>query len=54
MARAGLSVYARDTGELLAALDRFGHGEERDRQVARGSALFALSPAESFLVPPGL
>ncbi|SNS08183.1 Monogalactosyldiacylglycerol (MGDG) synthase [Streptosporangium subroseum] len=54
MARAGLSVYARDTGELLAALDRFGHGEERDRQVARGAALFALSPAESFLVPPGL
>jgi UDP-N-acetylglucosamine:LPS N-acetylglucosamine transferase len=54
MARAGLSVYARDAGELLAALDRFGRGEERDQQVARGAALFALSPAESFLIPPGL
>ncbi|MFC7648639.1 hypothetical protein ACFQX6_55480 [Streptosporangium lutulentum] len=36
MALAGLSVYARDAGELLAALDRFGRDEERDRQVARG------------------
>jgi UDP-N-acetylglucosamine:LPS N-acetylglucosamine transferase len=54
MARAGLSVYARDAGELLAALDRFGRGEERDQQVARGAALFALSPVESFFAPPGL
>jgi UDP-N-acetylglucosamine:LPS N-acetylglucosamine transferase len=54
MGRAGLSVYARDAGELLAALDRFGHGDERDQQVARGAALFALSPIESFFAPPGL
>jgi UDP-N-acetylglucosamine:LPS N-acetylglucosamine transferase len=53
MARAGLSVYAHDTGELLAALDRFDYGEKRDRQVARGAALFALSPVESFFAPPG-
>ncbi|MEV4744744.1 hypothetical protein AB0K21_00065 [Streptosporangium sp. NPDC049248] len=50
MARAGLSVYAGDAGELLAALDRLGCGAERTRRIARGAALFDAAPAESFLV----
>jgi UDP-N-acetylglucosamine:LPS N-acetylglucosamine transferase len=51
MAEAGLSVYARDAAGLLAALDRLDAGRERDRQIARGTALFASASAESLLTP---
>jgi UDP-N-acetylglucosamine:LPS N-acetylglucosamine transferase len=49
MARAGLGRYARDATELLAALDRLGLASERDRQVARGRAMFDHPPAETVL-----
>ncbi|WP_433417970.1 MGDG synthase family glycosyltransferase [Microtetraspora malaysiensis] len=51
MARAGLSVYARDAGELLAALDRIGTPGGRERHAAAAAALFAAAPAESFFTP---
>jgi UDP-N-acetylglucosamine:LPS N-acetylglucosamine transferase len=49
MARAGLGRYARDAVELLTALDRLGLASERDRQVARGRAMFDRPPAEAVL-----
>ncbi|GLX01407.1 glycosyltransferase [Microtetraspora sp. NBRC 16547] len=48
MARAGLSVHARDAAELLAALDRIGEEGGRARHAAPGARLFAAAPAESF------
>ncbi|MFF4771974.1 hypothetical protein ACFY05_03875 [Microtetraspora fusca] len=51
MARAGLSVYARDAGELLAALNRIGTPGGRERHAAAAAALFAAAPAESFFTP---
>ncbi|MEV0974543.1 MGDG synthase family glycosyltransferase [Microtetraspora glauca] len=51
MARAGLSVYARDAAELLAALDRIAAESERERHTAPGAGLFAAAPAESFFIP---
>ncbi|WP_067184993.1 MGDG synthase family glycosyltransferase [Microtetraspora niveoalba] len=53
MARAGLTVYARDAAELLAALDRVGTPAGRERHAAPGAALFAAAPAESFFTPNG-
>jgi UDP-N-acetylglucosamine:LPS N-acetylglucosamine transferase len=49
MARAGLGLYARDATELLASLDGLGLASERDRQVARGRAMFDRPPAEAVL-----
>jgi UDP-N-acetylglucosamine:LPS N-acetylglucosamine transferase len=49
MARAGLGLYARDATELLTALDRLVVASERDRQVARGQAMFDRPPAEAVL-----
>lgn len=49
MAAAGLSDYAMSAAELLAALDRLDGTPERDRRVARGSALFSSASAESLL-----
>jgi UDP-N-acetylglucosamine:LPS N-acetylglucosamine transferase len=50
LARAGLTLYARDAGELLAALDRLG-GAEHDRLVFRTAALFTGPRAETLLDP---
>ncbi|MBC6462773.1 MGDG synthase family glycosyltransferase [Actinomadura sp. HBU206391] len=52
MAREGLSVHAADAARLLAALDRLRDSAERERQVARGTALFASPPAEVLLGCP--
>ncbi|WP_246122276.1 MGDG synthase family glycosyltransferase [Actinoallomurus bryophytorum] len=49
MARAGLARYARDAAELLASLDGLGLASERDRQVARGRAMFDRPSAETVL-----
>lgn len=49
MAQAGLSVYARDTAELLTALDLFGEPAERRRRVERAAAVFDLPSAETLL-----
>lgn len=49
LARAGLGEYARDTAELIAALDRLGSPAERGRRVARGRAAFAHPAAEALL-----
>ncbi|GAA2087575.1 MGDG synthase family glycosyltransferase [Actinomadura alba] len=52
MARAGLSVHASDAASLLGALDRLADSSERDRQIARGTALFSSPPAEALLAHP--
>lgn len=52
MARAGLSVYARGPGELLAALDRLADAAERARLTRRATALFDAPPAEDLLIRP--
>jgi UDP-N-acetylglucosamine:LPS N-acetylglucosamine transferase len=54
MARAGLSLYARNAAELVEALDRLDGTPERAGLVARGAALFSAASAESLLGrPPG-
>ncbi|MCP3822232.1 galactosyldiacylglycerol synthase [Streptomyces sp. A3M-1-3] len=46
MAAAGLSVTARDLGELLGAVDRLAQpGAARDRQLARGASAFLSDAA---------
>ncbi|GAA4594697.1 galactosyldiacylglycerol synthase [Planotetraspora phitsanulokensis] len=49
MARAGLSVYARDAAELIGALDRLDGTPERAELIARGAALFSEASPESLL-----
>lgn len=49
MAEAGLSIHASGPGALLDALDRLDGSSERDRQIARGLALFAGPAAETLL-----
>jgi UDP-N-acetylglucosamine:LPS N-acetylglucosamine transferase len=52
MARAGLSLYARGPGELLAALDRLAEGTERGRLTRRAAELFAAPSVEDLLIRP--
>jgi UDP-N-acetylglucosamine:LPS N-acetylglucosamine transferase len=49
MERTGLSAYARNAAELLAALDRLEDPRERDRQTLRSAALFDSAPAEALV-----
>jgi UDP-N-acetylglucosamine:LPS N-acetylglucosamine transferase len=49
LTRAGLGEYARDAAELIAALDRLGTPDERDRRVSQGRAAFAHPAAEALL-----
>jgi UDP-N-acetylglucosamine:LPS N-acetylglucosamine transferase len=51
MARAGLVPAARDSAELLAALDGLADPDRRARLRARAEALFAAPSAESLLLP---
>jgi hypothetical protein len=47
MAEAGVSILARDPGELVAALDTVTTpGPARDAQIARGQALFRSHPSD--------
>ncbi|MFF5260878.1 hypothetical protein ACFY4C_18215 [Actinomadura viridis] len=52
MARAGLVPFARDTADLLAALDALADPAERARLRARADALFSAPEAEALLLHP--